>query len=162
MGSKKRSADRLRNFIKIILGIVLLAALMQFIPIDRALKPIDKTKNFVNLENTPPNIEALLKASCYDCHSNETIYPDYAYVAPISWMINDHIKEGRKYLNFSEWGNYNQFQKEGMLEKSVHTVADFKMPLPSYIQKHPKANLTTEQRAQLQDYFQRINPKSSR
>lgn len=130
-------------------------------PIDRTLKPIDKSKNFVDIENTPASIKTLLKASCYDCHSNETIYPDYAYVAPISWMVNDHIKEGRKYLNFSEWGNYNQFQKEGMLEKSAHAITDFKMPLPSYIQKHHDANLTTEQRAQLRDYFLRINPKIS-
>ncbi|MGV4415140.1 heme-binding domain-containing protein [Chryseobacterium sp. T1] len=152
----------MKNFIKIILGVVLLAVLIQFIPIDRTLKPIDKTKNFINLENTPPNIVALLKASCYDCHSNETIYPDYAYIAPISWMVNDHIKEGRKYLNFSEWGNYNQFQKEGMLEKSVQAIANFKMPLPSYIQKHHDANLTKEQRGQLEAYFHYLKSNPSR
>lgn len=151
----------MRNFIKIIIGIVLLAVLIQFVPIDRTLQPVDKSKNFVDLENTPSHIQVLLKASCYDCHSNETIYPDYAYIAPISWMVNDHIKEGRKYFNLSEWGNYNQFQKEGMLEKSIQTITDFKMPMPSYIQKHNEANLTTEQRKLLIDYFQRINPKNS-
>lgn len=143
----------MKNFIKIISAIILTCVVIQFIPIDRSLKPIDKSKNFADLENTPQHIIKLLKNSCYDCHSNETQYPDYAYIAPISWMINDHIAEGRKYVNFSEWGNYNQFQKKGMLEKSIHSVQDITMPLPSYIQKHPKANLSSDQRSELINYF---------
>ncbi len=130
--------------------------LVQFIPIDKSLKPIDKTRNFSDLEKTPAEVSVLLRASCYDCHSNQTVYPDYADLAPISWIVNDHIKEGRKHLNFSEWGTYNQFLKNGMLERSIHSIQDKKMPLPAYISKHPEANLSTQERNLLISYFREV------
>lgn len=145
--------SKLKNTLKIVIIIALIFGAMQLIPIDRTVKPIDKIKNFTDLEKTPAEVVTLLRTSCYDCHSNQTIYPDYAFVAPISWMINDHVKEGRQHFNFSEWGTYNQFQKNGMLERSIHSLQDKKMPLPAYISKHPKANLTTKQRNLLIDYF---------
>jgi len=132
---------------------------IQLIPIDRENKPVDKKNNFADIYKTPQNVRSLLKNACYDCHSDETVYPDYAYVAPISWAVKDHINEGREYLNFSEWGTYNNDIKQNAIRKSVETVKNKEMPLPSYINYHPVANLTTSQRKLLEDYFLSIRLK---
>lgn len=138
---------------KIIFWIAVVFLAIQLIPINRDNKAIDKNDNFVDINNTPENVKSILKNACYDCHSNETKYPKYSYIAPISWAVKDHINEGREYLNFSEWGSYNKDLKQNAIEKTISTVRNLQMPLPSYIGYHPKANLTTEQRAILENYF---------
>lgn len=143
----------MKRVIKIALFALVAFALIQLIPIDRSNAPVMKSENFVEVNNTSPEVVRLLRAACYDCHSNEVQYPDYAYVAPISWMVKDHISQGRERLNFSKWGTYNTFQKQGMLENSIQTVESYTMPLPSYIQKHPEANLTKSNRDSLVAYF---------
>lgn len=149
----------MKNLKKTIFWIAIVVLSIQLIPVDKENKSIDKSDNFVEIYNTPHNIQVILKNACYDCHSNETIYPEYAYVAPVSWMVKDHINEGRKYLNFSEWGKYNDDLKKNAVEKSIRTVRDFQMPLPSYINFHPKANLTKTQRQELQTYFKKLDVK---
>ena len=138
---------------KIIFWIAVIFAAIQFVPVDRENKAVDKRNNFVDIYKTPANIRSILKNACYDCHSNEVVYPNYAYVAPISWTIKDHINEGREHLNFSEWGNYNKELKQNAIEKTISSVRDLQMPLPSYINYHPKSNLTTKQRKELEAYF---------
>ena len=129
---------------------------IQFVPLDRENKAVDKQNNFVDIYKTPENIKSILKNACYDCHSNEVEYPNYAYVAPISWTIKDHINEGREHLNFSEWGTYNKELKQNAIEKTINSVRNLQMPLPSYIGYHPKANLTTKQRNDLENYFSNL------
>ncbi len=143
-------------FSKILYWFLIVIALIQFIPVDRTNKPVDKKVNFVNVFNTPENVQEVLKKACYDCHSNETVYPDYAFVAPISWSIKHHINEGREHLNFSEWGNFNRDLKKNMLENSVKSVKDYSMPFPGYIAQHPKANLTKAERVLLVNYLEEI------
>src|SRR5690606_38573538 len=99
----------MKIFKKISFWSLIAIAVIQFIPIDRVNKPVDAKVNFVNVFNTPPAVRKILIKACYDCHSNETVYPDYAYVAPVSWSIKNHISEGREHLNLSEWGNYNEY-----------------------------------------------------
>lgn len=130
--------------------------MIQLIPVDRTNEPVKKDENFVDINKANSRVEHLIKVACYDCHSNEVKYPDYAYVAPISWMIKDHISEGRQRLNFSKWGTYNNFQKQGMMEKSVTSVENYAMPLPSYIQKHPEANLSKIDRELMANYFREV------
>lgn len=143
-------------FKKILYWFLIVIALIQFIPVDRTNKPVDKKVNFVNVFSTPENVQEILKKACYDCHSNETVYPDYAFVAPISWSIKHHINEGREHLNFSEWGTFNKDLKKNMLENTVHSLKDYSMPFPGYIAQHPKANLTKAERVLLVNYFEEI------
>src|ERR1700750_880468 len=93
---------------KVLFWTLVAFALIQFIPIDRVNKPVDKAANFVEAKKTPEKIRDLIKGACYDCHSNETVYPKYAYLAPISWSVKSHVNEGREHLNFSIWGSYNK------------------------------------------------------
>lgn len=142
---------------KIIIWVAAVFLGIQLIPVNRENKPIEKRNNFVDIYKTPQNVRVILKNACYDCHSNETIYPGYSYVAPISWTIKDHINDGREHLNFSEWGTYNKDLKQNAVEKTISTVKNLEMPLPSYINYHPKANLTTNQRKELADYFSQLS-----
>lgn len=144
---------------KIIFWIALGFLGIQLIPVDRENKAVNRKDNFVDIYKTPDNIRVILKNACYDCHSNETEYPTYSYIAPISWTIKDHINDGREHLNFSEWGSYNKDLRENAVEKTISNVQDLEMPLPSYIGYHPKANLTTKQRETLINYFKDLQTK---
>lgn len=143
-------------FKKIVLWTVVGLVAIQLIPIDRTNPPVKKEQNFVDVFNTPPKIAIMLKNACYDCHSNETVYPNYAYVAPVSWSVKHHVNEGREHLNFSTWTTFNPYLKKGMLEHSVEQIKNRMMPLPGYIPYHDKANLSEADRKLLADYFQSI------
>ncbi len=138
---------------KILLWIVGVFIVMQLVPVDRTNKPVDKKQNFVDVLQSPKQVQEILKNACYDCHSNEVKYPKYAYVAPISWSIKHHINEGRERVNFSEWTSYNAEQKDHILDDVIESVQNKEMPLKGYIPMHPEANLTDAQRKIFTDYF---------
>lgn len=146
----------MKTFLNILYWFLIVIALIQFIPVDRTNKPVDEKVNFVTVQNTPKNVAEILKKACYDCHSNETVYPNYAYVAPISWSIKNHINEGREHLNFSEWKNFNPDLKKNMLENSAKSIKDYSMPMTGYIAQHPEANLTKAERVLLVNYFEEL------
>lgn len=146
----------MRIFTQIVYWFLIVIALIQFIPVDRFNKPVDQKVDFVRVLNTPTNVQQILKKACYDCHSNETVYPNYAYIAPISWSIKNHVNEGRQYLNFSEWGALNKDLQKGMLKNSANTIKDYSMPMAGYIAQHPQANLTKAERVLLVNYFEKI------
>jgi hypothetical protein len=91
-----------------------------------------------------PETRALAVRACFDCHSNETRWPWYAQVAPISWSVQDHVDEGRRELNFSEW---NRPQREA--DEAAETVAEGEMPPASYKLAHLEARLTEAERRAL-------------
>ncbi|ROH97032.1 MULTISPECIES: heme-binding domain-containing protein [Chryseobacterium] len=141
---------------KIIFWTLVAFALIQFFPIDRTNQPVDTKVNFVDARKSPEKIRTLLKNACYDCHSNETVYPKYAFIAPVSWSVKSHVNEGREHLNFSVWGTYNKDLKENMLTKSVQTIQNKTMPMPGYIVYHKEANLSEAERALLIQYFEEM------
>ena len=71
---------------KILFWLAIVFVAIQLIPVDRENKPVDKENNFVDVYKTPEHIKTILKNACYDCHSNETHYPGYSYIAPVSWQ----------------------------------------------------------------------------
>ncbi len=141
---------------KILYWFLVVFSLIQFIPVDRTNKPVDKKVNFVDVMHTPSDVQVLLKKACYDCHSNETIYPDYAYVAPISWSVKHHVNEGREHLNFSEWGTFNNDLKKNMLESAMEDIKQKRMPIAGYSAQHPEARLTATEQKLLAEYFESI------
>ena len=96
-------------------------------------------------------VMTMLKTSCFDCHSNETVWPWYSQIAPFSWVISTHVNNGRKALNFSTWENYTPEQKEEKT-KALFRTAYASMPLQSYLYIHKNANLTKEQRKIIRDW----------
>lgn len=100
----------------------------------------------------PPEIAAILERSCYACHSNETDWPWYAYVAPVSWWVADHVDHGRKDLNFSEWPVLDFEELEHNLHEIDEQIEKDEMPLKSYLLLHPGARLSEEEKKALRDW----------
>ncbi|MEY8761542.1 heme-binding domain-containing protein [Chryseobacterium tongliaoense] len=141
---------------KIVFWSLVAFAIIQFIPIDRNNKPVDHTTNFVDSKKTPGKISTLIKGACYDCHSDETVYPKYAYIAPVSWSVKSHINEGREHINFSVWETYNADLKANMIKNVVQTLQNKTMPMPGYIVYHKEANLSEAERVLLENYFEEM------
>ncbi|MBN2768528.1 MAG: heme-binding domain-containing protein [Campylobacterales bacterium] len=127
---------------KFILSIVIFFIAIQFIKMD-IQEHIDAPKE---LEiKTSKEIAIILKNSCYDCHSNSVNMPLYGYVAPISWYVRDHIKSGRKVLNFSEFNAYDETTQQKKYEKIIDATV-IRMPLPSYTLMHKSSELSYDEK----------------
>lgn len=146
----------MKKFFKIVLFIVLGFLLIQLIPIDRTQKPIDSKLQFETVENTPSKILNLMQNACYDCHSLETKYPNYAYIAPISWVISGNVNDAKDQVNFSTWGKYNPDLQRSMLQNAIDVLEDKSMPKTSYVVYHPEANISTAERTLLSQYFKKV------
>ncbi len=96
---------------------------------------------------------ALLKTSCYDCHSNNTKYPWYAYVQPVGWFLNKDIQNGKEQLNFSEFGTYKPRRQKSKLISINKRIKDGSMPLPSYLHMHKDAELTDGEKKMIFDWI---------
>ena len=107
------------------------------------LIPVNRTNPEVAYDfDGPAEVKAILKRSCYDCHSNLTEWPWYSRVAPVSWLVSKDVKKGRDELNFSEWGEYSDRRRTRKLEEIEEKVADKEMPLKLYVRLHPGAALS--------------------
>lgn len=117
----------------IILGVICLGLGIQLLPYGR-----NHTNPPVVAEPAwdSPQTRELAKRACFDCHSNETAWPWYTNVAPVSWLVYHDVEEGRSKLNFSQWGQGKQEVKE-----IVEVVQEGEMPMPMYLPLHPEANL---------------------
>jgi hypothetical protein len=126
---------------KVVLGLLALAVVIQFVPYGRAHEnqPHVKEPSWDS-----PKTRQLAQAACFDCHSNQTTWPWYSHVAPLSWMLQHHVDEGREHLNFSEFDRPQRDADEAaeMVEKSA-------MPLSNYTWLHPEARLSAADRKAL-------------
>ena len=134
----------MKNFFLIVLAILVA---LQFIPSEIYNPKTDKSLEI----KVSPEIMAIFKRSCYDCHSNEVVSPWYSKIAPASLYIKGHVDLGRKWLNFSEWENYTQKQKDDKLKGIFRTVYAA-MPLKSYILLHEEAKLTKQEIKLIRDW----------
>jgi hypothetical protein len=133
--------------------IVALAVLIQLVPIDRSNPPV------TGEVSAPDAVMEVLRSSCYDCHSNETLWPWYSRVAPVSWLLLDHVLEGREYLNFSDWQGLSPADREEAMQKIWEEVEAGAMPLPIYLRMHPEAEMTDSQRDALRRWTEGREPE---
>ncbi|WP_420385948.1 heme-binding domain-containing protein [Roseivirga sp.] len=150
----------MKKILKYVL-IVLVAGLVIIQFINRPEKINDPVTENDIIENLQLNTEmaGLLKAACYDCHSNQPRYPWYANIAPVSWTIAEHIEHGRDELNFSEWGTYSARRRDHKLEEVVEEVEEGHMPLPNYVKMHREADISEEQLEMLKAWVQQERAK---
>ena len=137
----------------IVLSILVVLFLIQLIRIDQNNPKIDMGKDFASKQSIPEEVRIVVKRSCYDCHSNETSYPWYANVAPISWWIKGHVNDARKLINFSEWESYSNEEKARKLMNSIAYIKPDQMPLSSYVSQHPEAKLTIKEKKHVIDWM---------
>ena len=142
---------------KVIVPIALIFGVMQFIPLNRDIEPVEKEHDLIVKTQPTEDIKKILKTACYDCHSNETIYPWYTRVAPFSFWMQHHVNEGKEHLNFSKWGTFSEKKRLHKIDECVELVEEKEMPLSSYTWfYHEEANLTDEQRDNLIKWFNSI------
>ncbi len=126
-----------------LLGILFLGA--QFFQPDRTNPPFEESLTISTHLSVSPEIDSVLRRACYDCHSNETRWPWYSYVAPSSWLVARDVEQARRHLNFSEWGKYRKTKAMSTLESICDEVTARTMPLSQYALIHPGAQLTQEE-----------------
>jgi len=114
----------------------------------------DMTYAITTKYEVPDEVEQIFSVACNDCHSNKTEYPWYANVQPVAWWLNDHITDGKRHLNFSEFTKSSIARQNHKLEETIEMVEKKEMPLESYTYMglHAEANLTDEQREMIIDW----------
>ncbi|HET7453350.1 MAG TPA: heme-binding domain-containing protein [Thermoanaerobaculia bacterium] len=135
--------------VRLLVAIAVVALLIQAIPVER--KNAAVTSNV----DAPPAVVSILRRACYDCHSNETVWPRYSRVAPVSWLVAHDVHEGRRELDFSTWDRYDAVTRRRKLDRAAEEVSDGDMPPVYYVWMHPAARLSDADRAALKDWFAR-------
>jgi hypothetical protein len=119
---------------------------IQLIPLPRTNPPV--THDF----DGPADVERVLRQSCYDCHSNETVWSWTAYVAPGSWLVVRDVHRARDEFNLSEWDRVDERDRNELPAEMVEEVEEGAMPLPPYILIHPEARVSDEDLAVLRSW----------
>ncbi|MBT8206650.1 MAG: heme-binding domain-containing protein [Acidimicrobiia bacterium] len=140
---------KLQRPLTILFGVLVVAFVaIQFVPVDRSNPPV--TMDVV----APAEVRSVLRQSCYDCHSNESNWPWYSYVAPVSWLVAKDVREGREHLNFSTWDRYTTDERSEFVAEAYEEAVEGEMPLPIYLTMHNDARLSREDRQVLHDWAQ--------
>ena len=111
--------------------------IIQFVPVNRENPKVDSASTL----QAPESVHSVLKRSCYDCHSNETQWPIYSYVAPVSWLVAHDVHEGREHLNFSIWNEYPPEARTYFKGQMIREIEAEGMPLPIYLIMHRDARI---------------------
>jgi hypothetical protein len=136
-----------RNIIRwVVLAVAVLIVVIQFVPVDRSNPPVTAEVPM------KPEARAILRRACYDCHSHETVWPWYSRVAPVSWLVVQHVREGREELNFSTWDKYTTNEQIKKVKESWEEVAEGEMPPGYYLPVHRDALLSAEDRSILREW----------
>ena len=125
-----------------IIVIILIIGLIgiQFVPVSKTNPPV------TGEIKAPAEVMEILRTSCYDCHSNESVWPWYSEIAPVSWLVIDDVNEGREHMNFSEWQSYSAEDKADHIEEIWEEIEEGEMPLWFYLPLHPDARLSDAQK----------------
>jgi len=138
----------------IMLAVLLSVAGIQIIQPNKNNSERDAGSSFVNEYDVPDSVNRILKAACFDCHSNRTRYPWYSHIQPFGWLLARHIKRGKSNLNFGEFNNYSDRRKISKLKEAANQVRDNEMPLSSYKWMHKDARLSKTEKEILIHWLQ--------
>jgi hypothetical protein len=143
----------MKKVLKIIAFILFLSFIgIQFIRPNFTNPTITQSETLQASMQVPEDVQTILKTSCMDCHSNETVYPWYSRIQPSAWFLANHIEEGRSELNFSVFNTYEPRRKRKKLKEICEQVQVKEMPLPSYLWIHWDAKLNDVQIKTLCDW----------
>jgi hypothetical protein len=126
----------IKRIVLVVGGILLVGFIaIQLVPVDRTNPPVLSEPNWDS-----PQTRELAQRACFDCHSNETVWPWYSYVAPVSWTVARDVQVGRQVINFSDWAHV---RGEGRSAgEMAEVISGGWMPPAKYLQAHPDAQLT--------------------
>ncbi len=136
----------------------LLVSLFVFFLAIQAIRPLKNNGNpggpadITKIVKVPDSVMSILKKSCYDCHSNYTSYPWYDKITPVNWWLTNHINEGKRNLNFTNFGDNTPRKMKKKLEEIAQTVEKNQMPLNSYLWIHKNAGLNATEKQMIADW----------
>jgi Haem-binding domain len=141
-------------FRRIFLLLIAAFAIIQFFHTEKNIAESQEAfaNDITNAYPVPEHVKNVLQTSCYDCHSNNTIYPWYDNIQPVSWWLNHHIEEGKRELNFNEFASYRIRRQYKKLEEIIEQVKEGEMPLSTYTLMHKDAALNKEQKLALSSW----------
>jgi hypothetical protein len=134
---------------RILVSLFLIVMVLQFMrpPLNRSA---GESSNAIHTRYpVPPEVDALLRHSCFDCHSNNTVYPWYFHVEPVGWFLNGHITDGKQALNFDEFAAYPPWRQIRKFQAIRQEVEEGNMPLPSYTLIHVSSILTPDEKGEI-------------
>ena len=145
------------KLVKIIALVLLLAFVgIQFIPATRNQSDLIPETDFMLVNKVPETIQKKLQVSCYDCHSNNTKYPWYNKIQPVTWFLENHIEEGKAELNFNEWDSLSNRRKKSKLRSIIKQIESGEMPLESYTLIHKDATFTEAEAEEMISYITQL------
>ena len=136
------------KIIKLVFLVLVLAfVLMQFVRAGKNNSLVPPENNIGQQIPVPADVDSILKLSCYNCHSNNTVYPWYAEIQPVGWWLAGHIRDGKRGLNFDEFANYPIWRQYRKLEQIKEQIEKGEMPYPPYLWIHRNARLSPEKKS---------------
>jgi HAMP domain-containing protein len=159
----------MKSILKKVFWVLLVAfVLIQFIRPAKNTATALSANDISTKYKVPVDVQNILQTSCNDCHSNNTIYPWYSNIQPVAWYLADHVKDGKRHLDFSEFASYRIGRQYRKLEEISHEIEDGEMPMTSYTLIHGNAKLNDVQKAtiykwvnELRDSIKANNPEDS-
>ena len=140
----------------ILLVLLILLIGIQVFSIDKTPPQTIASEDLLQSPDMPEDVKMMLKNACADCHTNNTKYPWYTNIEPLSWWIKGHIDHGRENLNFSKWYSYNEDRKNHKADECVEVLEQRRMPFSSYIWMHSEAKLSDAEHERLISYFESL------
>lgn len=147
---------------KILLGLLVLLIFIQFWHPARNKSEQAMPNDITKTVAVPNEVQGILEKSCYNCHSNNTDYPWYAYVQPLHWYLDDHIEKGKAELNFNEFNSYSSRRQMNKLRAIGSSLKEGTMPLPSYTLLHSNAILSKKEKALLMSWLEKAKENLSK
>ena len=141
---------------KILLIVVILLVIAQFFGPEKNQGDLASIQPFIEETNPPEDVKMILKESCYDCHSDVTRYPWYNSITPVNYWLAEHVNDGKKHFNFSNWVDNSTKRKDHKMEEFIKMVEKKWMPLESYTWMHSQAKLSDAQIKAVVDWAKQV------
>ncbi|HEY9049798.1 MAG TPA: heme-binding domain-containing protein [Ohtaekwangia sp.] len=138
--------------------IILVSVAVAFLALQLVRKPLENppvTGDF----SAPAEVKAIIKRSCYNCHSNETELPWYDQLAPAYWLVRSHVTDGRSVLNFSSWDSLSVADQKSKLFASINKILFHEMPVREYTWMHPSSVISEQEIDVLKNYLKSMSPE---
>lgn len=146
----------MKTFKIVLIVLLVILIVIQFFHPAKNISTAQWPNDIAVVYNEPDNVRTILNKACNDCHSNNTRYPWYNNIQPVAWWLNYHLQEGKRELNFNEFGSYPIRRQYHKLEELTEMVKEGEMPLGSYTLIHTDARLRDQEKETLTDWANSI------